>query len=68
LRSHLDLFPENFGEVGDQQGESFHQVIKSTEHRYQGFGNDCVVADYCWMLHCDAPDLMSHRKRKSSHF
>jgi hypothetical protein len=25
LESHLDVFPENFGEVSDEHGERFHQ-------------------------------------------
>jgi hypothetical protein len=28
LRSHLDLLPENLGEVSEQQSERFHQDIK----------------------------------------
>jgi DNA-binding ferritin-like protein len=26
LHSHLDFFPENLGEVSDEQGERFQQV------------------------------------------
>ena len=36
LHSHLDRFPENCGEVSDEQGERFHQDIKEMEERYQG--------------------------------
>ena len=31
LQSHLDRFPENPGEVSDEQGERFHQDIKVME-------------------------------------
>jgi hypothetical protein len=68
LHSHLDFFPENLGEVSDEQGECFHQDTKSMEDRYQGFWNNFMVADYCWMLYCDAPDIVYDRKRKLSNF
>jgi hypothetical protein len=68
LHSHLDFFPENLGEVSNEQGECFHQDIKSMAHCHQGFWDDSMMADYCWILYCDAPDIVYHRKRKSSHF
>ena len=33
---HLDKFPENLGNVNDEQDEKFHQDIKVMEERYQG--------------------------------
>ena len=36
LFSHLDTFPDNMGDVSDEQGERFHQDIKEMEERYQG--------------------------------
>ena len=33
LHSHLDRFPENCGDVSDEQGERFHQDIKGMERR-----------------------------------
>jgi hypothetical protein len=35
LHSHLDRFPENLGDLSEQQGERFHQHIKTMEARYQ---------------------------------
>ena len=35
LFSHLDYFPENLGDVSEEQGERFHQDIKMMEERYQ---------------------------------
>jgi hypothetical protein len=67
FHSHADFFPESFGEVDDEQGERFHQDIKSMEHRFQGLRNDCVMADYCWVLYRDAPDIEYHKKKKSYH-
>ncbi|KAL7630004.1 UNVERIFIED_CONTAM: hypothetical protein RMT77_019877 [Armadillidium vulgare] len=50
LHSHLDNFPENLGDVSDEQGERFHQDIKTMEERYQGRWNSHMMADYCWSL------------------
>ena len=36
LHSHLNRFPENLGDVSDEQGERLHQDIKVMEERYQG--------------------------------
>ena len=36
LYSHLDRFPENLGDLSDEQGERFHQDISQMEVRYQG--------------------------------
>jgi len=36
LHSHLDRFPENLGDLSDEQGERFHQDISEMEVRYQG--------------------------------
>ena len=36
LHSHLACFPENLGDVSDDQGDRFHQQISDMEVRYQG--------------------------------
>ena len=36
LKSQSDIFPENLGEVSDEDGERFHQDIMTMEKRYQG--------------------------------
>ena len=36
LHSYLDWFPENLGDVCEEQGERFHQDIKVMEECYQG--------------------------------
>ena len=64
LFSHLDRFPENLGDVSEEQGERFHQDIKSMEERYQGRWDTHMMADYCWSLMRNC-EQQSH-KRKSS--
>ena len=48
LHSHLDFFPDNLGDVSEEQGERFHQDIKDIERRYQGRWDVSMLADYCW--------------------
>ena len=36
INSYLDQFPENLGDVSEEQGELFHQDLKTIEDRYQG--------------------------------
>ena len=63
LFSHFDRFPENIGDVSEEQGERFHQDIKSMEERYQGRWDTHMMADYCWSLMRNC-EQQSH-KRKS---
>ena len=46
----MDFFPENLGDVSEEQGERFHQDIKDMEKRYQRRWNRNMMADYCYML------------------
>ncbi|GBM51340.1 hypothetical protein AVEN_110798-1 [Araneus ventricosus] len=39
LDSYLDYFPENLGEISEEQSERFHQDIKEMKRRYQGKWN-----------------------------
>ena len=36
INSHLDQFPENLGDVSEEQGERFHQDLKTIDDCYQG--------------------------------
>ena len=47
LHSHLDRFPENLGDYSEEQGERFHQGIRTMEERYQGRWDIHMMADYC---------------------
>ena len=67
LHSHLSEFPENLGDVSEEQGERFHQDVKVMEERYQGRWNCKMMADYCWSLMRDVPYAVHKRlatKRK----
>ena len=36
LFCHWDRFPENLGDLSEEQGQRFHRVIKVMEERYHG--------------------------------
>ena len=50
LHSHLDLFPANLGVTSYEQDERLHQNLHSMEKNYQGFWDEGMMSDYCWML------------------
>jgi len=50
LKSHLDKFPDNLGDVSEEQSERFHQDFQIKEDRYQGWNDTHMIADYCWSL------------------
>ena len=62
LCSHLDYFPQNCGDLSEEQGERFHQDIRVMEERYQGRWNVNFLADYCWCLKRDVVNVQ-HRRR-----
>jgi len=64
LHSHLDYFPENLGAMSEEQGEHFHQDIKTMEKQYQGWWNVNMMVDYCWCLMRDEKTYEHSRKSK----
>lgn len=50
LHAHLNRFTYNCGDFSEEQGERFHQDIKSIEQRYKGRWDISMMADYCWAL------------------
>ena len=68
LHSHLRFFPKNLGAVSDEEGERFHQDIMTMEKRYQGFWNESMMGDFCWMLYRDDPSKGYKRKSLKTHF
>ena len=68
LHAHLDYFPDNLGDVSEEQRERFHQGIKEMERRYQGRWDVRMMADYCWMLKRDRPTAEYARKTTKRSF
>ena len=59
----LDSFPDNLGDVSDEQGKRFHQDIKIVEERYRGRWGESMMTDYCWSLKRELP-IRKANKRK----
>ena len=57
LYSHLDFFPANLGQISDEQGERFHQYIRTMVTRYRNLSNESMMTDYYWMLDKDVPGI-----------
>lgn len=68
LHSHLDRFPVNLGDFSEEQGERFHQDLKTMEDRYQGRWDTHMMADYCWNLIRDIPSPAYSRKSHKKSF
>lgn len=64
LYNHIDRFPENLGDLSDEQGERFHQDISKMEVRYQGNWDVRMLAEYCWSI--DRDDAFAIHSRISS--
>ncbi|GBM32034.1 hypothetical protein AVEN_127375-1 [Araneus ventricosus] len=45
LYRQLERFPENLGDISEEQGERFHQDIKTMEDRYQGRWDTHMMAE-----------------------
>jgi hypothetical protein len=61
LDSHLDFFPANLSAVSDEHREKFHQDISQIEKRYQGKWSPGMLADHCWTLKRDIPEMKYSR-------
>jgi hypothetical protein len=68
LYSHLDCFPENLGDMSEEQGERSHQDMRTMEERYQGRWDAHMMADYCWNLHRDCSEKLHARKSHKRSF
>ncbi|GFS88858.1 uncharacterized protein TNCV_3569561 [Trichonephila clavipes] len=62
LHSHLDRFPQNLGDFSEEQGERFHQDLRTMEKRYQGRWDSHMMGDYCWSLQRHRPKVVHSRK------
>jgi len=57
LHSYLDSFWINCGAVSDKHNECFHQDISAMENTYKGKWSAAILADYCWTMKSDAPEI-----------
>ncbi len=57
--AHLDEFKDNMGDYSEEQGERFHQDVRSFEERYKGEYNESMMGDYIWNLLCES-ELIYH--------
>ena len=62
LHSHLSRFPENLGDVSDEQRECFHQDISDMKVCYQGRLDGTMFADNCWSIKGDDAGASYSRK------
>ncbi|XP_070613747.1 uncharacterized protein [Erythrolamprus reginae] len=62
LHSHLANFLENLDAVSVEQGERFYQDLKVMETRYQGRWDVHMMADYCWSIKRECPQIKHSRK------
>ena len=60
--SHLACFPENLGDVSEEQRKRFHQDIGDMEVRCQDRWNATMLADYCWSTKRDDAGASHSRK------
>ncbi|GBP72446.1 hypothetical protein EVAR_24357_1 [Eumeta japonica] len=60
--SHLDRFPENLGDMSEEQGERMRQDLRVMEERYQGFWDTNMMTDYRRSLTRHIPQS-THRRR-----
>ena len=67
LYSHLERFPENLGDLSEEQGERFHQDIRTMEEQYQGRWDANMLSDYCWSLMRDSQIICLLRTFNSSY-
>ena len=68
LKSPLNEFPTNLGDVSGEYSEHLHQDIKVMEERYQGRWNTHIMADYCWNIQRDCIDMKHSRRSRKRKF
>ncbi|GBN93957.1 hypothetical protein AVEN_123389-1 [Araneus ventricosus] len=68
LHSHLDDFPKTLGAVSDEEDERFHQDLKVLEARFQGSWGVYMMADYCWSIKRECPQINTPEKAISENF
>ena len=67
LHSHIDEFKNNLRDYLEQ-GERFHQDMKSFEERYKGQYNENTMDDYIWNLLRESNLTYNWQSRKKKFF
>ena len=68
LHAHLDEFKENMGDYSEEQGERFHQDVRSFEERYKGQYNESMMGDYIWNLLRESELKYNRQSRRPTSF
>ena len=68
LHSHINEFKDNMGDYSEEQGEKFHQDVKSFEGRYKGQYNKSMMGDYIWNLVRESELTYNRQSRKKTSF
>lgn len=64
LICHLDIFKDSCGAYSDEQGERFHQDLKSNEQDYAGKDMAKALGRYCWTLIRETDPTLHKRQAK----
>ena len=68
LHSHIDEFNDNMGDYLEEQGERFHQDVKSFEERHKSQYNESMIGDYIWNLVRQSELKYNWQSRKKTSF
>ena len=68
LHAHLDEFKDNMGDYSEEQGERFHEDVRSFEEQYKGQYNESMMGDYIWNLLRESKLTYHRQSRKNISF
>ena len=68
LYNPQDKFSDNCGNVINEQGEWFHQIIKTIKNHYQGWWDKWMMGDYCWSTKKDLNNIEHDRQTRKRKF
>ena len=68
LHAHLDEFKDNMRDYSEEQGERFHQDVRSFEERYKVQYNESMMGDYIWNLLRESKVTYHRQSRKNIFF
>ena len=61
LKSHLNFFHENLGDVSDKHGKRFNQDVAIIEKRFKRKVSVGMLADSFWSIKKDTSELLHKR-------